>query len=103
MSDRLNPSRSTVGYAVRRPLLEWLTAQDVAGARMLDVGCGERPYEALFADAAEVVGFDVPGNPHADLHGSIDAIPVEDASFDIVLCLQVLEHVPDPEIGRAHV
>jgi SAM-dependent methyltransferase len=38
----------------------------------------------------------VPGNPHADLHGSLEAIPVEDASFDVVLCLQVLEHVPDP-------
>jgi SAM-dependent methyltransferase len=96
MSGRLDPSRSTVGYAVRKPLLDWLSAQDVAGARMLDVGCGERPYEALFPGAAEIVGFDVPGNQHADLHGSIDAIPVEDASFDVVLCLQVLEHVSDP-------
>jgi SAM-dependent methyltransferase len=61
--------------------------------RVLDVGCGDRPYAELFPGAT---GFDVPGNPHADLHGSLEAIPVEDASFDVVLCLQVLEHVPDP-------
>ncbi|MDX6442776.1 MAG: hypothetical protein QOE43_2505, partial [Gaiellaceae bacterium] len=96
MSSRLDPHRTSAQYAVRKPLLEWLSAQDVRRLRVLDVGCGDRPYEPLFKDAAEVVGFDVPGNAHADLHGTIDAIPVEDASFDVVLCLQVLEHVPDP-------
>ena len=96
MSARLQPSRASVQYAVRKPLLDWLAGQDVRGLRVLDVGCGDRPYEALLAGAAEIVAFDVPGNPHADLHGSIDAIPVENASFDVVLCLQVLEHVADP-------
>jgi SAM-dependent methyltransferase len=96
MSERLHPSRTSVQYAVRKPLLDWLASQDVAGATVLDVGCGDRPYETLLRGAARVVGFDVPGNPHADLHGSIHAIPVDAASFDVVLCLQVLEHVPDP-------
>ena len=93
---RLNPRRTSVQYAVRKPLLSWLAAQPVDGLRLIDVGCGDRPYAELFAGAAEVVGFDRPGNRYADLHGSIESIPVEDASFDIVLCLQVLEHVPDP-------
>ena len=89
---RLEPSRASVQYAVRKPLVEWLRAQEVSG-RVLDVGAGDRPYRELFPDA---VAFDVPGSPNADLHGSVDAIPAEDASFDVVLCLQVLEHVPDP-------
>jgi SAM-dependent methyltransferase len=85
-----------VQYAVRRPLLTWLAAQDLAERRVLDVGCGDRPYDPLLAGAAEMVGFDRPGNPHADLHGSIESIPADAASFDVVLCLQVLEHVSDP-------
>jgi SAM-dependent methyltransferase len=92
----MKTSRTSVQYAVRKPLLEWLEAHDVRGLRVLDVGCGDRPYDQLLAGASELVGFDVPGNPRADLHGFADAIPVDDASFDVVLCLQVLEHVPNP-------
>lgn len=89
----MKESRTSVQYAVRKPLRDWLQGQDVHEARVLDVGAGDRPYRDLFPAA---VSFDVPGSPHADLHGSLEAIPVEDASFDVVLCLQVLEHVPDP-------
>ena len=49
MSARLHPSRTSVQYAVRKPLLDWLRAQDVRGLRVLDVGCGDRPYERLLA------------------------------------------------------
>lgn len=96
MSGRLDPRRTSVQYAVRRPLVDWLRAQDVRGLSVLDVGCGDRPYEPLLGGTTKVIGFDVPGNEYADLHGSIDAIPVDEGSFDVALCLQVLEHVPDP-------
>jgi SAM-dependent methyltransferase len=104
MPDRpLHPARASATYAVRAPLAAWLAERAAAASRaygdyrVLDVGCGSRPYEPLFTrSGAAYVGLDVEGNPHADLHGLADALPVEDASFDVVLCTQVLEHVPDP-------
>jgi SAM-dependent methyltransferase len=101
--ERLRPRRTSTTYAVRRPLVEWLrqradaVSRENESLRTLDVGCGARPYETLFTHARSTyVGCDVPENPLADVHGLVSDLPVEDASFDLVLCTQVLEHVPDP-------
>jgi len=104
MSDaRLGPPRSMPTYAVRAPLVRWLREQAeeahraLGRYRVLDVGCGAKPYEPLFSPYADAyVGVDPVDNPRADLKGSVEDLPVEDAAFDVVLCNQVLEHCDDP-------
>lgn len=100
---RRNPAVSSATWLVRSALAEWLQRQaNVAHARrerlrVLDVGCGVKPYFPYFAPFAEsYVGVDVVDNPAADLLGCVENLPVGDASFDVVLCTQVLEHCDDP-------
>jgi SAM-dependent methyltransferase len=95
---RRNPPRSIATYAVRAPLARWLEQEgaSVGGLRVLDVGCGVKPYYPYFREAASYVGVDVVAQPAADLVGPVEALPVEDGSFDVVLCNQVLEHCDDP-------
>ena len=108
---RRRPPLSSPTYAVRAPLAAWLREEAERAAarygryRVLDVGCGVKPYYPFFQPhASEYVGVDVVENPAADLQGAVETLPVEDGSFDLVLCIQVLEHAENPAkgIGELH-
>jgi SAM-dependent methyltransferase len=104
-AERRDPPRSSATWVVRSALAAWLRGQAeelgrAGRVRVLDVGCGPKPYFPFFAAAAsEYVGVDVVENPAADLQGPVEALPVGDASFDVVLCTQVLEHCDDPAVA----
>ncbi len=69
--------------------------------RLLDVGCGTKPYERLFG-VSEYVGLDIDSEGSreraiADEFYDGKTFPFDDQAFDAVLCNQVLEHVFNPD------
>lgn len=69
--------------------------------RLLDVGCGSKPYQSLFAVDA-YIGLDIDSEASrqagvADYFYDGKTFPFDEASFDCVLCNQVLEHVFNPD------
>jgi len=68
--------------------------------RLLDIGCGKKPYRQSLCNVAEYIGIDVPSTihniNHADVVSSSLALPFKNGYFDSILCTEVLEHVPDP-------
>jgi 2-polyprenyl-6-hydroxyphenyl methylase/3-demethylubiquinone-9 3-methyltransferase len=93
--------------------LEWIERlAPLAGRRVLDVGCGGGVLaEAMAQRGATVTGIDLAGKPLrvAQLHALESGAQVEyreasaeslaaelPSTFDIVTCMEMLEHVPDP-------
>lgn len=71
-----------------------------AGTKLIDLGCGTKPYEQLLAGRVErYTGVDLPGNPRADSFVDLQTnrCDIPDASGDVVLSVQVLEHVESPQ------
>jgi SAM-dependent methyltransferase len=88
----------------RRVLRAVLGGLDLSnGPRVLDAGCGSGRTLDELARLGEAHGMEL--NPsgvaaarargHHVLEGRVEAIPYEDASFDLVTCLDVIEHTDD--------
>lgn len=76
---------ATAGYLTQR-------AEFVTG-RVLDLGCGRKPYKRLFPKC-EWVGFDI--REVGEVIGDAHALPFEDATFDTVVCTDLLHLVATP-------
>lgn len=87
----------------RRSILDFVMAvasEVEPGTVVLDVGAGDAPYRELFAHTTYLTN-DWEGSVHtgacqADVVGLASALPVESSSIGLVLCTQVLEHLPEP-------
>ena len=109
--DRDGPMRPL--HDINPARLAWIDRlASLTGKRVLDVGCGGGVLtEAMAAKSDFVVGIDLAGKPLkvARLHALESNARVEyrecaaetlaaeqPASFDVVTCMEMLEHVPDP-------
>jgi SAM-dependent methyltransferase len=91
-------------YFIRKNLKKGIAefASNLNG-KVLDVGCGLKPYKSLFTNASSYTGIDIenPGHDHSkeeiDCYYDGRNIPFANASYDGAFCSEVLEHVFEPE------
>ncbi len=72
------------------------------GGRLVDIGCGQKPYRELFKHVDSYTGLDI-DSPQARMSGVADdfydgrTFPYVDGRFDSALCSEVLEHIFTPD------
>jgi SAM-dependent methyltransferase len=86
---------------------QWLAVKDLRSdlrsicptlkGSVLDVGCGDKPYASCFnPGVVQYLGLDLVQSPGVDVVADEnEPWPLPDSTTDVILCSQVLEHVPN--------
>nr|WP_268035823.1 class I SAM-dependent methyltransferase [Algoriphagus sp. PAP.12] len=81
--------------------------KEVLNGDLLDVGCGEKPYETLILSNPQITsysGVDLIGGQEykvgvkPDFYWDGITFPFDDSTYDSAMATEVLEHCPDPQI-----
>jgi SAM-dependent methyltransferase len=100
LAQGVRPSRANSSREYLAAFVKAAGASVPPGALVLDAGAGDGMYASAFEHARyESADFlQVEGKVYAPVTYVCDLreLPVEDGRFDLVLCAQVLEHLPEP-------
>jgi SAM-dependent methyltransferase len=77
-----------------RVTLDRFIAAHASDRRTLDLGAQNGPYAAHFPRR---IGLDIKKGLGVRIIGDAQALGIRDGSFDVVLCTEVLEHLPEPQ------
>ena len=92
------PLFKTIGRALSAKLtrvtLDRFIQSHGTGRRTLDIGAQNGPYAAFFPRR---VALDIRAASGIAVIGDVQALGIASGAFDVVLCTEVLEHLPEPQ------
>ena len=106
--ERLYPSVRNPHWLILRQRREifrrWISDLPAAKLMILDVGGRLQPYrELLDGRIRRYVSLDIRQTPLVDVIAAGERIPFTRDTFDLILCTQELEYVPEPKVVIAEI